>query len=190
MSFLKRKASSTRRFLNLKDLTDFSIVGYNNHQLIYYSLSPYNLSVLSKENIQAKVFDLMNLIKGIEVLEFLCLNGRENFRFNKINMRKRIEEETNPKIRHLLEQDLKQIDTIQVQTATARSFLIGIRIKQVVDNDLHTTLNRIEKSFESHGFTIRKLSKDDLKTMLAVYYEQNVTTDKFEDIDGKRWQHQ
>ena len=105
-------------------------------------------------------------------------------------MRKRIEEETNPKIRHLLEQDLKQIDTIQVQTATARSFLIGIRIKQVVDNDLHTTLNRIEKSFESHGFTIRKLSKDDLKTMLAVYYEQNVTTDKFEDIDGKRWQHQ
>lgn len=137
MSFFKRKASSTRRFLNLKDLTDFSIDGYNNHHLIYYSLSPYNLSVLSKENIQAKIFDLMNLIKGIEVLEFLCLNGRENFRFNKINMRK-----------------------------------------------------RIEKSFESHGFTIRKLSKDDLKTMLAVYYEQNVTTDKFEDIDGKRWNYQ
>ncbi|CAM3547918.1 hypothetical protein [Erysipelothrix anatis] len=190
MSFIKRKGSSTRRFLNLKELTDFSIVGYNNHYLIYYSLSPFNLSVLSKENIQAKVFDLMNLIKGIEVLEFLCLNGRENFRFNKINMRKRIDEETNPKIRDLLEQDLKQIDTIQVQTATARSFLIGIRIKHGIDNELHTTLNRIEKLFESHGLTIRKLSKDDLKTMLAVYYEQNVTTDRFEDIDGKQWQHQ
>ena len=29
--------------------------------------------------------------------------------------------------------------------------------------------------------------KEDIKRLLAVYYEQNVTTEKFEDFDGERW---
>ena len=34
---------------------------------------------------------------------------------------------------------------------------------------------------------MQKLSPDELKTLLAVYFEQNVTSDTFEDIDGERW---
>ena len=30
-------------------------------------------------------------------------------------------------------------------------------------------------------------TEPDLKKMLGVYFEQNVTTEKFEDFDGDRW---
>jgi len=30
-------------------------------------------------------------------------------------------------------------------------------------------------------------SAEDIKRILAVYFEQNVTTEKFEDFDGERW---
>lgn len=183
---MKRHSSSTRRLLNLKSLQESSILGYNNHQLTYYAIAPYNLSVLSDENIEAKIFALMNLIKTTETVEILCLNSRENFRFNKSHIKWRIAEETNPQVRKLLELDLQYIDEIQVKTATARSFLICIRQSQINDSD--HSLNRLEKAFKQFGFSISRLSKSELKTMLAVYYEQNVTTDKFEDIDGKRWQ--
>lgn len=45
----------------------------------------------------------------------------------------------------------------------------------------------LEKTFKQQGFTMQKLSRDELKTLLAVYFEQNVTTENFEYIDGERW---
>ena len=48
-------------------------------------------------------------------------------------------------------------------------------------------LSRIEKSIKDNGFTTRRAEEQDLKRMLAVYFEQNVTTEQFEDYDGERW---
>lgn len=48
-------------------------------------------------------------------------------------------------------------------------------------------IHRIEKLIKLQNLTVKRASKDDLKGMLAVYFEQNVTTDRFEDIDGERW---
>ena len=46
---------------------------------------------------------------------------------------------------------------------------------------------RIEKSLKDQGFTTRKANNADIKRLLGVYYEQNVTTEKYEDYDGERW---
>ena len=48
-------------------------------------------------------------------------------------------------------------------------------------------LSRIEKSLKEQGFSVKRADKEDVKRILAVYYEQNVTTEKFEDFDGERW---
>lgn len=48
-------------------------------------------------------------------------------------------------------------------------------------------LNRIEKTLRGQGFSVKRAEKEDIKRILAVYYEQNVTTEKFEDFDGERW---
>lgn len=37
------------------------------------------------------------------------------------------------------------------------------------------------------GFSVKRADREDIKRILAVYYEQNVTTERFEDFDGKRF---
>ena len=44
----------------------------------------------------------------------------------------------------------------------------------------------IEKSLKEQSFSVKRADKEDIKRILAVYYEQNVTTEKFEDFDGEQ----
>ena len=53
--------------------------------------------------------------------------------------------------------------------------------------ELLTHLSRIQKSLEDQGFKVSLASGEDLKRMLGVYFEQNATTEKYEDYDGERW---
>ena len=43
------------------------------------------------------------------------------------------------------------------------------------------------QNINDNGFTTRRATEQDLKRMLGVYFEQNVTTERFEDFDGDRW---
>lgn len=181
------KKLSTRRLMNIKTILDSSIECYSGDEMVYFIIQPANLSVMSKEAIATKIIQTTNVLKGLGDLEMFCLNSRDNFENNKINIRKRMDEENNENIRSLLEQDLKHLDKIQMQTATARLFLFVIRVKEENKIEVHTLLNRIEKLLKLQSFSVKRANKEELKSMLAVYFEQNVTTDTFEDIDGERW---
>ena len=102
-------------------------------------------------------------------------------------LKSQMEQEENPVIRRLLEQDQTHLDRIQVQMATAREFLIMLRLKDEKESDIFPYLSRIEKSLKEQSFSVKRADKEDIKRILAVYYEQNVTTEKFEDFDGERW---
>ena len=86
-----------------------------------------------------------------------------------------------------LEKDKTHLDRIQVQMATAHEFLLMIRLKDKKEPDIFPYLSRIEKSLKEQSFSVKRAGKEDIKRILAVYYEQNVTTEKFEDFDGERW---
>ena len=90
-------------------------------------------------------------------------------------------------LRRLLEEDQSHLDRIQVQMATAREFLIMLRLKDEKESDIFPYLSRIEKSLKEQSFSVKRADKEDIKRILAVYYQQNVTTDKIEDLDGERW---
>ena len=45
----------------------------------------------------------------------------------------------------------------------------------------------MEKAICDHGLRVRLAEEQDVKRLLAVYYQQDVTTDRFEDYDGERW---
>lgn len=92
-------------------------------------IKPTNIFVLSEEIISARIYALVTVLKGMAELEFLCLNSRESYEDNKRFLRKRLELETNPAVRRLLEQDLVHLDRIQVQMATEREFLVIIRLR-------------------------------------------------------------
>ena len=178
---------STRQLMNTRRITEYSLETYDGDELVYFMIRPTNLSVLSESSVGARVYALMNVLKGVAEIEMLCLNSREDFEENKGFLRRRAEEERNPVIRQLLERDQNFLDRIQVQMATAREFLILIRLRNQKGKDVFSYLDRIEKSLKEQGFDSRRADEEDIKRILAVYYEQNVTSEKFEDFDGARW---
>lgn len=182
----KRKAgSSTKELIGIEDITDYSLkTGHG--ELVYFLIEPTNLSVLSDMSISQQIHGLMNILKGISEIEMLVLNSRENFESNKQFLRDRIEMESVPAVRALLERDLVNLDKIQIQMATAREFLMIIRLKGEKESELFPYLSRIERSLSEQGFTARRAGAADIKRILGVYYEQNVTSD-MDDFDGERW---
>ena len=71
--------------------------------------------------------------------------------------------------------------------ASSREFYIVVRLREDQGSDVFPYLSRIEQSINDNGFTTRRATQQDLKRMLGVYFEQNVTTEDFEDFDGDRW---
>lgn len=181
------RRASTRQLIGTKAVTEYSLVTYGHGELVYFLVKPSNISVLSEASVGARIYALMTVLKGIAEIEILCLNSRENFEDNKRYLRERMEREDNPVVRGLLEKDLVFLDRIQVQMATAREFLIVIRLRDEKESEVFPYLSRIEKSLKEQGFSVKRADKEDIKRLLAVYFEQNVTTERFEDFDGERW---
>ena len=144
---------------------------------MYFIVKPTNISVLSESSVGARIYDLMTVLKGVAEIEMLCLNSRESFEDNKRFLKSQMEQEENPVIRRLLEQDQTHLDRIQVQMATAREFLIMLRLKDEKESDIFPYLSRIEKSLKEQIFYVKREDKEYIKRILAVYYDQNVTTE-------------
>lgn len=181
-----KEKTSTRQLMGIEGITAHSLVtGYG--ELVFFMIKPTNISVLSETSVGARIYALMNVLKGIAEIEMLCLNSRENFEDNKSHLRDCMDSEQNPIIRKLLQQDATALDRMQVQMATAREFLIIIRLRKEKESEVHPYLSRIEKSLKDQGFITKKADETDIKRLLGVYYEQNVTTEKYEDYDGERW---
>ena len=182
----ERQKQSTKELIGIDEITDYSLkTPYG--ELVYFIIHPTNISVLSESSVSARIYALMTVLKGIAEIEMLCLNSKENFDDNKQYLKRRMDTEQNPVIRQLLQQDSTNLDRMQVQMATAREFLIIIRLKNEKESDVFPYLSRIEKSLKDQGFTTRRADNANIKGLLGVYYEQNVTTERYEDYDGERW---
>lgn len=182
-----RKKKSTRQFINAKAITAYSLVTYHGEEIAFFIIKPTNISVLSPENLSARINALMNVLKGLTEFEMLCLDSRESFENNKQYLRRRMDDEKVPEIKALLEKDTRHLDLIQVQMATAREFLLLVRMRGLKKQEVFPFLSRIEKMVREQGFKTRRVDNDDIKRIMAVYWEQNVTTEHFEDCDGERW---
>ena len=64
---------------------------------------------------------------------------------------------------------------------------LAVRLKNEKPDTAYTLLSTIETKFRDNGFTTRRAGKEDLKRLLAIYFEQNTTTERFEDYDGQRF---
>lgn len=181
-----REKASTRQLMGIEGINGHSLATPHG-ELVFFMIKPTNISVLSESSVGARIYALMNVLKGIAEIEMLCLNSRENFEDNKSYLKARMDAEQNPVIRKLLAQDQTALDRMQVQMATAREFLIIIRLRNEKESDVQPYLSRIEKSLKDQGFTVRKAGESNIKRLLGVYYEQNVTTEQYEDYDGERW---
>ena len=165
-----RQRQVTRQLIGTREVMDYCLETYRNDRLVYFMIKPTNISVLSEESISARIYALMTVLKGLAELEFLCLNSRESYEDNKRFLRSRMEQEDKPAVRKLLELDLLHLDRIQVQMATAREFLVIIRLCNEKESEVFPYLNRIEKFCGSrdslHNELARKILSDYWQSIL------------------------
>ena len=181
-----KERESTRQMMGIGGIRDYCLQTVHG-ELVFFHIKPTNLSTLSEASVSARIYALVTVLKGLAEIEMLCLNSRENFEDNKRHIRARMEKEDNPAVRKLLEQDQNHLDRIQVQMATSREFLIIIRLKDEKESEVFPYLSRIEKNLKDQGFIVKRADETAIKRLIGVYFEQNVTTERFEDFDGERW---
>lgn len=183
----EKQKASTRRMIGIKEITEDSLVTYDQGELVFFLVKPTNISVLSEESIRARVYSLMTVLKGMPEIEMCAYNSRENFDGNKRYLKKRIDEEPNYIIRQLLERDMQHLDDIQVQTATAREFAVVIRFRKETEKEKNGHISDVAQKLRDTGFIAKRAMKEDIQRLVAVYFEQNITQEVFEDHDGDRW---
>lgn len=181
-----KQRQTTRQLIGIEEITPQSLrTGHG--ELVYFMIKPPNLSTHSPEAVGARIYALLTVLKGIDVVEMLALNSKESFEDNKRYYRQRAAAEDLPVISRLLELDATSLDRLQVQMATAREFFVIVRLEADAEKNTQPYLSRIQKSLEDQGFSSRIATSEDLKRTLGVYFEQNATTEKYEDFDGERW---
>lgn len=184
---MKTKSKKKNSVQELIGIDTFSKRGLKtrNGELVFFSISPTNISVLSKENIQTKIWHLMMVLSAQPVIEITCLDSCERFDDNKSFMVDRLADETNPLVKKCLEKDIDYLENIQIEMSTARQFMFVIRFKREKEEQVFTQVNRVEKAIAEQGFEVKRMSKDDIKRFLAIYFGASMQGELIPDIDGK-----
>ena len=181
---MKKGNLSTQAMLGVKSFSRNGIQTDGHGEIVFFIVKPTNISVLSRVSIGLKILKLKQLLAVQPDLEIICLDARENFDDNKLYLDARLEDETNARIRDLLEQDKVFLDEIQVQMSTAREFLFAVRLRGGSDEQSFSTLNSIERSINEQGFNCRRAEKDDVKRILSRYFGINTDEKQLDDHDG------
>lgn len=179
-----RQRQTARQLMGIDQLTDHGIKTANG-ELVFYCIQPDNLSVLPTEEVRERVLALSNLLRTTGEMILLALDSRESFQHNQLWYRQRLEEETVPALRQLLRQDMAHLNEIQSASASSREFALVFQLDDKAAND-PIQLAQIAKRIHGFGFQVRLAQEQDIKRILAVYYQQDVVTDHFPEFDGEQ----
>ena len=179
-----KQRQSTRQLMGIRKLLPHG-VAIPGGSLVFFLIHPDNLSVLSAEGIRQRVTALSNLFRAEEQVVVLGLDSRESFQHNLVYYQTRLEEETTPKIRELLQKDISYLDEIQTTSASSREFVLVLRMEEQAALD-EGGLRQKEKALCDHGISVRLAEEQDVKRLLVSYYLHDADPESLEDVDGER----
>ena len=180
----RRQQQSTRQLMGITRITEHG-VSTPNGDYVFFLIRPDNLSVLSEEAIRQRVGNLSSLLSNRDEVTLMALDSRASFQNNKLFYQARLEEETEPAIRRLLQVDLEQLDEIQTSSASKREFVIALRVTSKESND-PAVLHQMEKSISNENIPVRLAERADIKRLLSVYYLNDAAVTAVEDVDGEQ----
>ena len=181
---MTKNKNSVQGLIGFERFTRFG-VKTDKAEIAFFSVEPTNISVLSAANIDVKIHHLMMLLSTIPDLEILALDSCECFDTNKMYVKKRLHTEQNEDVRKLLQADYDFLDEIQVEMSSARQFMFAVRFRREKDEQIFSTLNRVDKAISEHGFTAHRMSKPEIKRMLALYFGTSISGEGIPDIEGE-----
>lgn len=119
----KKKGKSVQELVGIKTFMDYGLQT-NSGELLFYLVTPTNISVLSASSIENKIRQLMLLLTALPDIEITCTDSCEYLDDNK-------EKEENPKVKKLMQKDVLFLDGIQTEMATSRQFLFVARCRNL-----------------------------------------------------------
>lgn len=182
----QKKGRSTQDLIGIKTFTKYGLET-NKGELLFYLVSPTNISVLSSVNIEIKIRHLMMVLSAIPNIEIVCTDSCECFDDNKHYLQTRLVEEQNPKVRKIIKKDVEMLDHVQAEMATARQFLFILRCKGLKPEQVFQAANRSEKIISEQGFEVQRMKKADIKRFLAIYFGASMSGDQMPDTDGEQF---
>lgn len=182
----QNKGSSVQDLLGIKTFTRYGL-STTGGELVFYLVSPTNISVLSSTSIEIKVRHLMIVLSAYPDIEIVCTDSRECFDDNKAFLVGRLHEEQNPQVRKLLKMDVEFLDHAQAEMSTARQFLFLMRCKGLKAEQVFEASNRVEKTISEQGFEVHRMKKNEIKRFLAIFFEASMSGDSMPDGDGEQF---
>lgn len=182
----KNKRNSVQELLGIEGFSKYGLLT-DHGELVFFQIAPTNISVLSYDNIERKISHLQGLISMHPDLEIVCTDSWECFDGNREYLRKRAEEERNPQVRAILEQDREMLSQMQSEMSNARQFYLVMRFRNLKPEMVFNAINEARKRMAEKGFEAHRLTRAELKRFLAIYLEASMDGDKLPDVDGGQY---
>jgi len=182
----RKKGHSVQEMLGVRSFTKYGLMT-DKGELLFYLVSPTNIAVLSRANIEVKIRHLMMVLSALPDIEITCTDASESFDDNKAYLRHRLEDEKNPQVRKLIKNDFEFLDNVQVEMATARQFMFIARVKAQKEKQAFDAANRAGKIISEQGFEVKRMKKDDIKRLLALYFDASLNGEQMPDYDGEQY---
>lgn len=182
----KRKGRSVQQLLGIQTFTKYGLMT-DNGELLFYRVAPTNISVLSAANIEIKIRHLQMVLSAIPDIEIICTDSCECFDDNKAYLYRRAMEENNPDVRGLLLKDREMLTSMQAEMSTARQFVMVKRCRGMKPEQVFVAMNRVLKAVAEQGFEVQRMSKPDIKRLIAIYFGASMDGDLMPDADGSQF---
>lgn len=182
----KRKNNSVQKLIGFERFTKYG-VKTDRSEFIFFHVEPTNISVLSPETVESKIYHLTALLSLEPDLEIIALDSCECFDSNKNYVWKWLEIEENEAVRNLLNADIEFLDSIQVEMSSAREFVFAIRFRKEKEEQIFNLVNRVSKIVSDHGFISHKMTKPEIKRMLGLYFGASMYGDEIPDFEGENY---
>ena len=182
----KNKRNGVQDLIGLERFTNYG-VKTDKAEIVFFSVEPTNISVLSSANIEIKVHDLMVVLSMIPELEIIAMDSAERFDGNKWYVKERLQNEENEAVRELLQADHDFLDEIQLEMSSARRFMFAVRFRREKPEQIFGIISQVQKNISEHGFSVKRMDKAEIKRMLALYFGASIIGDEIPDIEGENY---
>ena len=174
MSGTKKK--NTLVFIGIVDIKENYIELKNGDCLVYFRVSPKNISAMSQEKIRQEIEGLKTIIALSSYnLEISLFSGYENYDDIVQNYHQLIDDyhKTNPKdIRiALLEADIRELGEINATRSGAKEFYMTLRLNMAQRWDMETAIRKTEKLLADGGLSPKITQGKEFYNLIQVYLE-------------------
>lgn len=182
----KKQGASVQALLGIKGFSEYGLMTLCG-ELLYFLVTPTNISVLSSASVETKIRQLTLVLSAVPDIEIVCTDSAECFENNKTYLSERFRSERNPKIKELLKRDSEFLDGIQTEMSTSRQFLFAVRCRNLNPSQVFARVNTVQKVLSEQGFDSHCMKKNEIKRLLALYFDASLFGEQLPDMDGSRY---